>query len=97
MLLSLITFLMKNIYSNFTHFSKITPEHNTHVESFEQPHEILLEEDDNNAPKRSKRERVQNPLGMISLCTLWTTLLLLFWKHVHLLMQMIGKKQFKMR
>jgi hypothetical protein len=48
-------FLMKDIHRNSRYSSKITPKHNTLVESFEQPHEIVLEEDDNDAPKRRKR------------------------------------------
>jgi hypothetical protein len=90
-------FPMKDIHSNSRYSSKITPEHSTPVESSEQPHEIVLEEDDNDAPKRSKRQRVENLLVMISLCTLWTILLLPLRKHLHLQMLMIGKKQFIMR
>jgi hypothetical protein len=85
-------FPMKDIHSNSRYSSEITPEHSTPVESSKQPHEIVLEEDDNDAPKRSKRQRVENPLEMISLCTLWTILLLPLRKHLHLQMQMIGKK-----
>jgi hypothetical protein len=79
-------FLMKDIHNNYRYFFEITPEHNIHVERFEQPHENVLEEDDNDAPKRSKRQRVKNPLVMISLCTLWTILLLSLQKHLHLQM-----------
>jgi hypothetical protein len=35
---------MKDIHSNSRYSSEITPEHSTPVESSEQPHEILLEE-----------------------------------------------------
>jgi hypothetical protein len=90
-------FPMKDIHSNSTYSSKITPTHDTPSEIFEQPHEIVLEEDGNDAPRNSKRQRVENPLVMISLCTLWTTLVLPLQKHFHLMMQMIGKKQFRMR
>jgi hypothetical protein len=52
-------FPMKDIHSNSRYSSEITPEHSTPVESSKQPHEIVLEEDDNDAPKRSKRQRVE--------------------------------------
>jgi hypothetical protein len=70
-------FPMQDIHSNYRYSSKITFEHNTPVESFEQPHESVLEEDDNGAPKKARDKGLKNPLVMISLCTLWTTLLLL--------------------
>jgi hypothetical protein len=57
------TFPMKDIHSNSKYSSEITPEHNTSIESFKQPHESVLEEDDNDAPKRSKRQRVENFFG----------------------------------
>jgi hypothetical protein len=47
--------------------------------------------------KGARDKGLKNPLVMISLCTLWTTLLLSLWKHLHLQMQMIGKEQFRMR
>ena len=56
-------FPMKDIHSNSRYSSEITPEHSTPIESFEQPHEIVLEEDDNDAPKRSKRQRVEKIFG----------------------------------
>jgi hypothetical protein len=56
-------FPMKDIHSNSRYSSEITPEHSTHVESSEQPHEIVLDEDDNDAPKRSKRQRVEKSFG----------------------------------
>jgi hypothetical protein len=56
-------FPMKDIHSNSRYSSEIIPEHNTPIESFEQPHEIVLEEDDNDAPKRSKRQRVEKSFG----------------------------------
>jgi hypothetical protein len=56
-------FLMKDIHSNSRYSSEITSEHSTPVESFEQPHEIVLKEDDNDAPKRSKRQRVEKSFG----------------------------------
>jgi hypothetical protein len=55
-------FQKKDIHSNSRYSSKITPKHNTPVESFEQPHEIVLDEDDNDAPKISKRQRVKKIL-----------------------------------
>lgn len=56
-------FPMKDIHSNSRYSSEITPEHSTPIGSFEQPHEIVLEEDDNDAPKRSKRQRVEKSFG----------------------------------
>jgi hypothetical protein len=54
---------MKDIHSNSRYSSEITPEHSTPVKSSEQPHKIVLEEDDNDAPKRSKRQRVEKSFG----------------------------------
>jgi hypothetical protein len=85
-------FPMKDIHSNSRYPSKITPTHDTPAEIFEQPHEIVLEKDDNDAPRKSKRQRIENSLVLISLCTLFTILLLPLRKHVHLQMQMIGNK-----
>jgi hypothetical protein len=56
-------FPMKDIHSNSRYSSEITPEHSTPIESSEQPHEIVLDEDDNDAPKRSKRQRVEKSFG----------------------------------
>jgi hypothetical protein len=56
-------FPMKDIHSNSRYSSEITPEHSTSVESSEQPHENVLEEDDNDAPKSSKRQRVEKSFG----------------------------------
>jgi hypothetical protein len=56
-------FPMKDIHRNSRYSSEITPKHNTPVESFEQPHESVLEEDDNDAPKRSKRQRDEKSFG----------------------------------
>jgi hypothetical protein len=47
--------------------------------------------------KEARDKGLKNPLVMISLCTLWTILLLPLRKHLHLQMQMIGKKKFIMR
>jgi hypothetical protein len=47
--------------------------------------------------KGARDKGLKNPLVMISLCTLWTILLLPLQKHLHLQMKMIGKKQFIMR
>jgi hypothetical protein len=85
-------FPMKDIHSNSRYPSEITPTHDTPAEIFEQPHEIVLEKDDNDAPRKSKRQRIENRLVMISLCTLCTILLQPLRKHLHLQMQMIGKK-----
>jgi hypothetical protein len=56
-------FQMKDIHSNSRYSCEITPEHSTLIESSEQPHEIVLEEDDNDAPKRRKRQRVEKSFG----------------------------------
>jgi hypothetical protein len=47
----------------FTRFSsEISPNFTTpiklHVESFEEPHEKILEKDDNEVPVRNKRQRI---------------------------------------
>jgi hypothetical protein len=56
-------FPMKDIHSNSRYSSEITPEHSTPVESSEQTLEIVLEEDDNDAPKRRKRQRTEKSFG----------------------------------
>ena len=63
----------------------------TPIESSEQSdeHEHVLEKDDNKAPTRSK--------VTILLCTLWTILPCPLQRHMHIQMQMIGKKQSKVR
>jgi hypothetical protein len=52
-------FPMKDIHSNSRYSSEITPEHNTPIEIFEQSHVSVLEEDANDVPKRTKRQRVE--------------------------------------
>jgi hypothetical protein len=47
-------FPMKDIHSNSRYSSQITPTHDTPAKIFEQPHEIVLEEDENDAPRKSK-------------------------------------------
>jgi hypothetical protein len=56
-------FPLKDIHSNSRYSSEITPTHDTPAEIFEQPHEIVLEEDDNDAPSRSKRQRFEKSFG----------------------------------
>jgi transposase InsO family protein len=68
-------FPMKDMHSTSSFSSEITPELNAPIEISESPLEKILEEDDNEAPRKSKRQRVENPLVMISLCTLWMILL----------------------
>src|SRR6266542_3269429 len=48
-------FPMKDMHSTSRFSSKIIPECVAPIESFEQPHEVILEEDDSEAPRRSKR------------------------------------------
>jgi hypothetical protein len=48
-------FPMKDLRSNSRYSSEITPVHNTPAGIFEQPHEIFLKDDDNDAPIKSKR------------------------------------------
>ncbi|KAK1677680.1 hypothetical protein QYE76_038528, partial [Lolium multiflorum] len=43
--------------------SEIVPESSTSNEYFEQSHEIVIEKDDNEAPKRSKRRRIEKSFG----------------------------------
>jgi hypothetical protein len=54
---------MKDIHIDSKYSSQITSKHNTPIESSEQPHESVLEEDDNDAPQRSKRQRVEKFFG----------------------------------
>ena len=89
-------FPMKDMHSNSRFSTEITPQPAVPIESSEQSdeHEHVLEKDDSDAPRRSKR---QNPLVTISLCTLWTILTRPLQRHMHLQMKMIGKKQSKVR
>ncbi|KAK1603138.1 hypothetical protein QYE76_007873 [Lolium multiflorum] len=43
--------------------TEIVPESSTSNEYFEQSHEIVIEKDDNEAPKRSKRRRIEKSFG----------------------------------
>jgi hypothetical protein len=78
-------FPLKDFHSNSRYSYEITRVHNTTVKNFEQPHEIILEKDDNDAPRKSKRQMVEKFFGDISLCTMWTALLLSLQKHLHLI------------
>ena len=49
---------MKDMHSTAKISSKIFAESSTSTENFEQPHEEVLEEDDNEAPTWSKRQRI---------------------------------------
>ena len=49
-------------------------------------------EDNNEAPKRSKRQMIAKSLVMISLCISWMTLPILFQKPMHLLMLTTGRR-----
>ncbi|WVZ55766.1 hypothetical protein U9M48_006388 [Paspalum notatum var. saurae] len=56
-------FPMKDMHSISRFFSEITPELNAPTEVFEPPHEISPEEDNNEAPRKSKRQRVEKSFG----------------------------------
>jgi hypothetical protein len=56
-------FPMKDIHSNSGYPFEVTPTHDTPAKIFEQPHEIVLREDDNDAPKKSKRLRTEKSFG----------------------------------
>ena len=92
-------FPMKDMHSNSRFLIEITPQPAAPIESYEQSdeHVHVLEKDDSEAPRRCKRKRIANLLVMISLCTLWTILPCLLQRRMHLQMQMIGKKQSKVR
>ena len=92
-------FPMKDMHSNSRFSTEITPQPAAPIESSEQSneHDHVLEKDDSEAPRRSKDKGLQNSLLMISLCTLWTILPRLLPRHMHLQMQMIGKKLSKVR
>ena len=85
-------FPLKDMHSNSKFLTKMTPQPAAPIESSEQSdkHEYILEKDDSEAPRRSKRQ-------MISLCTLWTILPRPLQRHMHLEMHMIGKKLSKVR
>jgi hypothetical protein len=94
-------FPVKDMHSIARFSFEIIPESSTSDDYFEQPHENVFEnvheKDDNEAPTRSKRQRLQSPLVMISLCTLWIILPRPLPRHMHHQMQMIGKKLSIMR
>ena len=54
---------MKDMHSTAKFYSEIIPESSTFNEYFEQPHEDVIEKDDNEAPARSKRQRVSKSFG----------------------------------
>ena len=56
-------FPMKDMHSISRFSSKIIPEPVAPIESSEQPHENILEEDDGEAPRRSKRQRIEKSFG----------------------------------
>ena len=90
---------MKDMHSFARISSEIFAEPSTSVDHSEQPlvEEVLEKDDNESAPKRSKRQRTENPLVMILLCTLWTILPRPLQRHLHLLMLMTGKKLSIMR
>jgi hypothetical protein len=56
-------FPMKDMHSTSRFSTEIIPEPAEPVESFEQPLEDVLEKDDSDAPRRSKRQRVPKSFG----------------------------------
>jgi len=56
-------FPMKDMHSTSRFSSEITPELNAPTEVFEPPREISPEEDNNEAPRKSKRQRVEKSFG----------------------------------
>ncbi|WVZ98911.1 LOW QUALITY PROTEIN: hypothetical protein U9M48_044281 [Paspalum notatum var. saurae] len=56
-------FPMKDMHSTSRFSSEITPELNAPTETFEPPREISLEGDNNEAPRKSKRQRVEKSFG----------------------------------
>ena len=70
----------------------VIPEPTIAMEHIENP-----VEGNNGTPMRSKRQRTQSLLVMISLCTSWMTHPGLFQKHMHLLMLTTGRKLYVAR
>ncbi|WVZ71715.1 hypothetical protein U9M48_020267 [Paspalum notatum var. saurae] len=56
-------FPMKDMHSTSRFSSEITPELNASIEVFEPPRKISPEEDNNEAPRKSKRQRVEKSFG----------------------------------
>ena len=56
-------FPMKDMHSTARISSEIIPESSTSNDHSEQPLETVLEKDDNEAPKRSKRQRIEKSFG----------------------------------
>ncbi|WVZ99677.1 LOW QUALITY PROTEIN: hypothetical protein U9M48_044940 [Paspalum notatum var. saurae] len=56
-------FPMKDMHSTSRFSFEITPELNAPTEAFEPPREISPEEDNNEAPRKSKRQRVEKSFG----------------------------------
>jgi hypothetical protein len=94
-------FRMKDMCSNARFFSEITLDFTipieSPVESFDQPLEEVLRRMTMKFLRGTRDEGLQNPLVMISLCILWMILIPLLQRHMHLQMQMIGKKLFIVR
>src|SRR5438128_11725343 len=56
-------FPIKDMHSISRFSSEIIPKLVAPIESFEQPHEDVLEEDDSEAPRRSKRQRIEKSIS----------------------------------
>ena len=56
-------FPMKDMHSISRFSSEIIPEPAAPIENFKQPHENVLEKDDSEAPRRSKRQRIEKSFG----------------------------------
>jgi hypothetical protein len=56
-------FSMKDMCSNARFSSEIAPDFTIPIESFEQPPEEVIEENDNEVPARNKRRRIAKSFG----------------------------------
>jgi hypothetical protein len=70
-------FPMKDMRSNAKFSTEIAPDNTIPIESPVESFEQTLEKDDNEVHVGTRDKGLQNPLVMISLCTLWMILLLL--------------------
>ena len=87
-------FPMKDMQSTSRQESEETPEPAIPMEYYEQTHDENPEEDDEESSLVGARDKgLQSPLVMISLCTSWMILPLLFQKLMHLQMLTTGRMQ----
>ena len=95
-------FPMKSMHSIGRISSEILPESSASIENSEQPNEEVLEKDDDEPLTMKSLPKDFATLCLLLLvrgssCTLWMILPDPLLRHMHLLMQMIGKKLSKMR